>query len=102
MSVIKQFITACHTRDLKTLKSFDYSQIDIHAYHDMAIVNACRLEFTEVVQFLISMSVTHGAFNFEVFGDKILRYARAGRHMGSCFSSILISHVIISFRENAC
>jgi hypothetical protein len=76
-----RFLKACKNGDITTLKSLDYSKIDIHAYNEHAFQHACSNGHLNIVKFLLSSEETHRHINIHADDELAFRLACENGHL---------------------
>ena len=71
----RKFLEACKTGDTTTLKSLDYSKIDIHDWYEYAFRWACQNGHLDVVKYLISLEPDHDRINIHACDEEAFRWA---------------------------
>jgi hypothetical protein len=77
----RKFLGACKTGDIQTLRSLDYSKIDIHAYDEWAFRYTCINSHLNIIQFLLTLEPKYGRINIHVKDEDAFRRACENGHL---------------------
>jgi hypothetical protein len=75
------FLDACKSGDIQTLRSLDYSRIDIHADDDWAFRYACYYGHLNVVKFLPTLEPSHGSIDIHAGNEYAFQIACKNGHL---------------------
>ena len=77
----KRFIEDCKSGDIQTLRSLDYSQIDIHSHGEAAFRWACGNGYLDVIKFLLTLEPDHGRINIHAYNEEAFVSACQNGHL---------------------
>jgi hypothetical protein len=77
----QRFFEACKTGDIQTLRSLDYSKIDIYALDEWAFRCACQNGHLPVVQFLLTLEPEYGRIDIHAEDEHGFRRACENGHL---------------------